>query len=111
MRHAPTLLAPIKAQRLFPPHIPLDGLLPLNLDFVHFVVRPCSAVAPADGAETFESGGAGRGERELDGGAVAGCVPGGEGLGGGVLLVGGGARVGGLPLEVGWVLGGGSLMG
>lgn len=55
VRHAPAMLAAVECQRLFAPHICLDGILPLHLNLVDFVISPDGAISPADGAEAFEA--------------------------------------------------------
>lgn len=71
MRETPALLTTIKGNHLVALYIRLECIT-LNLNFGGGVVCPESAVASADGAETFVGGGAEGWEGEPDGGAVAG---------------------------------------
>lgn len=71
VRHAPTVLAAIEADRLLPPHVTLDGILPFDLNLIRLVVCPHGTVAPADGAEAFECWFAQGRKGEPDGFAVA----------------------------------------
>jgi hypothetical protein len=72
MGHTPTMLATVEAQRLVAPHVSLYSIVAFDVDFSWFVVRPESAVSPADGAEAFEGGLAERWEGDADRFAVAG---------------------------------------
>ena len=54
--HTPTMFASIEAQPLFAPDICFHSIIAFDLNFLWLVVGPESAVAPAYGAEAFESG-------------------------------------------------------